>query len=79
MVLIVSWTSRPQEGTDVKAPLMLRSWDAAMIGVIRRVGVHEIATPRETARSRSGDRCTKLMENELKDCYFEDGTADFAG
>ena len=50
-----------------------------MIGVIRRVGVHEIATPRETARSRSGDRRTKLIENELKDCYFADGIADLAG
>ena len=55
MVLIVSLTSltsmEAQEDIDVKA--LLRSWDAAMIGVTERVGVHEIATLRETARSRS--------------------------
>ena len=44
---------RPQEDTDVKAPLLLSSWVDAIIGVTKRIVVRELATPRETARSRS--------------------------
>ena len=44
------------------------------------MGVHELATPIQTARYRSlqwvGKR--KLTENELTDCYIAVGTAGFA-
>ena len=43
-----------------ESPKLLRSWDAATIGVTERMGVHELATPRETARSRSLRRVHKI-------------------
>ena len=58
MVLIVSLTSM----TSMEAPLLLRSCDAAIIGVIKTVGVLELATSRETARSRSL-RCVDKIKN----------------
>ena len=81
MVSLTSMTSMEvQEGTDVKAPLMLRSWDAAIMRVVIRVGVHELTTPRETARSRILRWVDKrrLMENELTDYYIADWDSWFS-
>ena len=64
MVWLTSMTSKKaQEDADVKAPLLLRSLDAVIIGVTERMGVHVLATPRETTRSCSPRRVHKIRND----------------